>query len=397
MEARDLRMCEGLDRRHFLKAAVAAPLTARAPAVPFPRIANFYGAKLRQGMPREELDFLARYHLIVGGLDLRATRELAQLKAANPDLIVLHYISVRGQSTRNALMKETYWLVDPAGTPVAPWPNRFLPNQTLPEVNNVMVRMAEDALQRMPQLDGIFLDSYYRQIAHMNQGRLDANRDGKTDDPEWLNAEWASGLLRVARGVRALRPGLIVMANGGSPIDFAYDELNGVLFEDQLAYLADAAAGKRKRFRFTADDLLAAYQRWDGVTNKPHVTAFVDGGGEVNNPWEWERLDAAEKADLIQKARQNLQRMRFNLCFVLMGDGYAAFDYHTVARGQHWWFPEWDIKLRNPRRPMEKRSAYWRREFEGAAVYVNPYPQAAAVKEDHEFVLQPFDGRIVTS
>jgi Hypothetical glycosyl hydrolase family 15 len=388
-----------LDRRSFLNAVATAPLAARAAAsatpAPFPRIANFYGAKLRPGATQEELDFLAKYSLIVGGLDLRAKPELARLKAANPELLVLHYISVRGQSLRNPLMKDGFWLDDPAGRHVAPWPNRALPNQTLPEVNDVMVRMAADALERLPQLDGIFLDSYYRQIAPLNGGKLDANHDGKADDPEWLNAAWEAGLLRVARGVRALRPGLIVMANGGRPIDFAFDELNGILFEDQLTYLAWTAAGKLKRFRFTADDLLAAYQRWEAVKHKPHVTAFVDGGGDVNNPWEWNKLDAAGKERQIEKARQNVQRMRFNLCFVLMGDGYAAFDYHTTARGQHWWFPEWDMRLRQPRGPTEKREAYWRREFEGATVYVNPYPQPASIKENKGFVLPSFDGRIV--
>jgi len=377
--------------------AVGTNVATMASEVPsYPRIANFYGAQLRRGMTAEKLDFLAKYQLIVGGVDLGATNELARLKAKNPSLIALHYISVRGQPEKNPLMKDGFWLLDPSGQRIAPWPGRALPNQTLPEVNDVMVRMAREALERMPQLDGIFLDSYYRQIAHMKKGRLDADRDGKADDAAQLNDAWTTGLLRVARGIRTLRPNLIVMANGGAPIDFAYEELNGVLFEDQLTFLEEAGKGKRPQFKRSADELLAAYQKWESVPHRPHVTALVDGGGDIANPWEWEKLPWKEKTALIEKARHNEPRMRFNLCFALMGDGYAAFDYHTTSRGHHWWFTEWDTKLGRPRDPMQKHEGYWMREFDGATVFVNPFKEPATVKEGGGFVLAPFDGKLVS-
>ncbi|MBI5686870.1 MAG: hypothetical protein HZC54_17520 [Verrucomicrobia bacterium] len=376
-----------------LLALNAAVAVADEPS--YPRIANFYGAQIKRGMVAEKLEFLAKYQLIVGVGDLGATNELARLKAKNPSLIVLHYISVRGQPANNPLMKESFWLLDPAGQRISPWPGRALPNQTLPEVNEVMVRMAREALEQMPQLDGIFLDSYYRHIAHMKKGRLDADRDGKADDAAKLNDAWTAGLLRVARGIRALRPNLIVMANGGAPIDFACEELNGVLFEDQLTFLEEAGKGKRPQFKRSADELLAAYQKWESVPHRPHVTALVDGGGDIANPWEWEKLSWKDKTALVEKARHNEPRMRFNLCFALMGNGYAAFDYHTTSRGQHWWFAEWDTKLGRPRGPMQKRAGYWLREFDGATVFVNPFKETATVKEGGGFTLAPFDGKLL--
>lgn len=363
---------------------------------PYPRIANFYNGQFRAGASTETLDQIARYDLIVVTFNSDASRELDYVKQKNPHAIVLHYISVRGQPTKNPLMKEGYWLRSPDGQQVAPWPNRMLPNQTLPEVNDVMVEMARQALGRIPRLDGIFLDSYYHHISHMNKGQLDADGDGKADDRATLDEAWKNGLLRVARGVRALRADWIVMANGGAPIDFAYEELNGILFEDQLFHLekqrpeGPARGGSQRR----PGDLLAAYRRWESVPHQPHVTAFVDGGGEINNPWKWNELPREEKAKLTDDARKNERRMRFNLCFTLMGDGYAAFDYHTTSRGHLWSFPEWDAKLGAPRGPMRQCDGYWLREFEAATVCVNPFPKPAAVKECADVPLPAFDGMI---
>ncbi|MFZ5830933.1 MAG: family 16 glycoside hydrolase [Planctomycetota bacterium] len=130
------------------------------------------------------------------------------------------------------------------------------------------------------------------------------------------------------------------------------------------------------------------------MPHEPHVTALVDGGGEVNNPWKWVELPGAERRKLIEEARHNERRMRFNICFTLMGDGYAAFDYHTTSRGHLWWYPEWDAKLGAPRGPMRKCEGYWLREFEGATVCVNPFPQPATVKECGGAALPAFDGLI---
>jgi len=380
-------------KKAFFMLLLALPLMGAS--LPYPRLANFYNGQFRPGASTETLDQLARYHLIVCTFNADASRELDYIKRKDPNVIVLHYVSVRGQSPKNPLMKDNYWLRSPTGEQVSPWPGRCLPNQTLPEVNDVMIAMAREALQRMPRLDGIFLDSYYRHISHMNKGQLDADRDGRADDPAKLDEVWMNGLLRVARGVRALRPNLIVMANGGAPVDFGYEELNGVLFEDQLFGLEKRAAASRSGKQRTADDLLAAYQKWESVLHQPHVTALVDGGGEVNNPWEWNKLAPEEKQKLTQQARYNRRRMRFNLCFALMGDGYAAFDYHTTSRGQLWWFPEWDAKLGRPRGPMQKRDGYWLREFDGTTICVNPYAQPATVKEFGGATLPGFDGMIV--
>jgi hypothetical protein len=374
---------------------LCAALSLIASEPPYPRISNYYNGQFRPGASTETLDQLARYHLIVATFNADASRELAYVKQKNPGVIVLHYISVRGQSPKNPLMKDGYWLMSPKGERVDPWPGRNLPNQTLPEVNEVMVAMAREALQRMPKLDGIFLDSYYRHISHINKGQLDADRDGKVDDRNQLDEAWMTGLVRVARGVRALRPNLIVMANGGAPVDFAYEELNGVLFEDQLFYLEKSGSATRAGKQRTADDMLAAYQKWETVPHQPHVTAFVDGGGEIANPWKFNELSQTEKEKLVEEARHNERRMRFNLCFTLMGGGYAAFDYHTTSRGQLWWFPEWSTKLGRPRGSMQKLESYWNREFDGGTVYVNPFAQPATVKEAGGLALPAFDGKVL--
>jgi len=351
---------------------------------------------LRPGMPQEQLDFLSRYSLIVvGETALQAQKELSYIKSKNPNLIILYYISVRGMNPNEKDMRSEFWLCDPAGQFISPWPGRYLPNQALPEVNKLIIEKARKALME-PQIDGIFLDSFSQTITYLNNGQLDADRDGTPDDPQRLNKAWATGLLRIAHGIRAIKSGVIIMANGWSPLNFAYDVLNGVLFEDQLNRMEDIGNGKRKGSPIIANELLAAYQKWQSVPNMPHITAFVDGGGAMQNPWEWAKLSNKSKGELINNARSNIQMMRLNLCFTLMGEGYAAFDYGTVARGQKWWFPEWDIKLGVPIEPMQKLDGYWQRKFEHGVVYVNPYPKPVRIKNDKdELFLNPFDGKIV--
>jgi hypothetical protein len=364
--------------------------------ISYPRIANFFGTNLKTGMSKEQLDFISRYSLIViGGSSLHAEKELSYIKSKNPQMLVLYSISVRGIDLKEKEMRSELWLHDPEGQLVSPWPGRYLPNQVLPEVNKLIIEKARKALM-VPQIDGIFLDSFSETITYINKGQLDSDRDGKPDDPIKLNKDWAAGLLRIAYGIRAIKPGIIIMANGWAPLNFAYNVLNGILFEDQLKRLEDISNKSLGSINI-ADDLLTAYQKWQNVPNFPHITAFVDGGGVMQDPWDWSKLSNKSKGELINNARSNTQMMRLNLCFTLMGEGYAAFDYGTVARGQKWWFPEWDIKLGAPIEPMQKLDGYWQRKFEHGVIYVNPYPKPVQIKEDkNDLFLLPFDGKIIT-
>jgi hypothetical protein len=362
-----------------------------------PRIANFYGANIKPGMSKEQLDILSRYSLIVGGIRTYGVeKEISYIKSKNPKILFLMYISVRGIAPDEKGMRPELWMHDPSGKLVSTWPGSYLPNQTRQEMNNLIIEKARNALAKYPQLDGIFLDSYTPDISYLNKGQLDADGSGKATDPAELNRKWAEGLIRIAKGIRAIRQNIIIMANGWGPINIAYDELNGILFEDQLGRLQDIGTGAKKGRQNFADYLLESYHKWMNVPNVPRMTTFVDGGGMINDPVEWKKIPDQTKNQLLKNASFNERKMRFNLYFSLMDDGYAAFDYGTVARGQKWWFSEWNIDLGKPLDVMKKEEGYWYRRFENGVVYVNPYHKEAQFEINNiKYGLPPFDGKFI--
>lgn len=362
-----------------------------------PHIANFYGLSIKPGMTKEQLDFLAKYSLIVTSLkESGVDKEISYIKSKNPKIIILQYISVREMSIDEKGMSPNLWMHDPGGKLISPWPGKYMPNQTRQEMNNLTIAKARNALAKFPQLDGIFLDSFTQSISYLNKGQVDADGSGRATNPPELDKKWIEGLIRIARGIRAIRKNIIIMANGWEPIDFAYDELNGILFEDQLSRLQDISTAAKKGSQHFADYLLNYYHKWMNVPNVPRITTFVDGGGQITDPGEWNTIPDVIRNNLIKSASLNESKMRFNLFFSIMDDGYAAFDYGTVARGQKWWFPEWSIDLGKPLDVMQKGEGYWYRRFAKGVVYVNPYKDEAHFKlEGIDFSLPPFDGTYI--
>jgi len=358
-----------------------------------PRIANFNGVNISHGMTRENLDFISKYALIVTNFTTDGLeKEISYIKSKNPKILILQYISVRDLAAEEKKMCDELWMHDLSGKLISTWPGRYLPNQTREEVNKIIVDRARDKLAIVPQLDGFFLDGFTQSISYIRQGQIDADGNGRATNTIELDRRWAAGLIRIVKGIRGIRPNIIIMANGWAPLEFGYEVLNGVLFEDQLSRL-ETSGPTSSAF---ADSLLEAYQKWMKISIRPHVTAFVDGGGKIQDAWKWKELSNASRSILIAEAKQNLKKMRFNLCFSLMADGYAGFDYGTVWRGQHWWFSDWGIDLGNPIGSMRRGDGYWYRTYDNAVVYVNPYQKAVHVSyEKNKYTLQPFDGLIV--
>ncbi|MBN2565929.1 MAG: hypothetical protein JXB46_09480 [Candidatus Eisenbacteria bacterium] len=373
------------------------------PGPAFPRIANLYGSGIQRGVlsrNKARLDFAAKYDLLIGGVLHDADQELKYIKEKNPGIIILKYISVRGRQPTDRHVRPEWWLTDPRNKTVQPWPGVDLLNETIPQLNSYLVYTAKLVLDRQPLFDGIFLDSFSAKISYLNKGDLDANRDGKRDDQEWLDEEWKKGVLRVAEGVSKLRDGkAIVMANGWDPLDFGFEYLNGCLLEDAVVR---ASQDKAKW-----DDIIDGYLRWFETLRTPHVTTIVSGGGSIDDPWKWNDMSQAERDAEAERARRNLQCMRFGLCATLMGNGYYAYDCQTTCRGQYWWYDEFDAPLGYPRGACFARpDGAWQREFDGGSVVVNPTPEPVAVgfagerkdvstgQTGSEMTVPPRDGRI---
>jgi hypothetical protein len=133
----------------------------------------------------------------------------------------------------------------------------------------------------------------------------------------------------------------------------------------------------------------------------------VSGGGEVQDPWEWQKMPQPQRDEMAEQAKKNEQCMRFGLCAALMGDGYFAYDCCAPRRGQYWWYREFDAPLGYPRgASFARHDGAWQREYDGGSVVVNPTAepitaQFAAPRKDfttgktgREFIVPPHDGRM---
>lgn len=325
----------------------------------------------------KELEILPQYSLIITGCDSKG-KEISYIKSKNPKSIILCYVSVTVLMLKDKRMRSELWLHMPnTSQPIPLWSGN-IPNQTLSEVNEIIIKEARDTIESRPQADGIFLDTFIegriiRGVLKGLKGTADADGDGRADEPKNFDEAWNSGLIQIVKNIRAIKPEMIIVGNG-TP-DIAYDLLNGAEFEDKLNYLADYGT-KGLDTNITADKLLNSYQKWESAPTKPHVILFADTPdvGVIKNPQ---------------------QMKRYYRCFALMGEGYTALKSKGKILEEDW-FPNWNINLGAPLEPVQKLEGYWIRKFEHGTVYVNPYSKPVTLKyKDLEFLLSAYDGKII--
>jgi hypothetical protein len=108
-----------------------------------------------------------------------------------------------------------------------------------------------------------------------------------------------------------------------------------------------------------------------------------------------------------QARKEDEQTMRFGLATALMGDGYFGYDAGTMARGNWWWYSEYDAPLGYPKGEAQRNAdGVWQREFDGGTAVVNGtlYDAVAELprrvrdvstgRVGARFVIPMFDGRI---
>lgn len=384
---------------------------------PFPRIANCYGSGLNPFTSREQLDELARYDLLIGGTwcnwdkpeQVAAFQDkLAYLRRLNPHILVLEFSSSAPYLARWETQKDFPahgWLRTPEGQTINGWPGSKMINLLDPDVIAWQAGRSRQAVTARGH-HGTFIDCmgphfdfWACEIATGKPYAIDADRDGKADEPNWLHQAWKKAKLDMARHVRAaIGPKGVFMGNQAGRETF--DVINGILLEDYLDYVLD----KDKPWRQVLDD----YLYWTTTPHRPNVTTIVSSSG-IEPPFEAQQsLGRAEQEKLLEAGRALRQRMRFGLTTTLMGDGYFAYDLHTRWRGQHWWYPEYDAPLGYPRSAARQHpDGTWRRPFDGGVVIVNPTATKVEVQTDtpatdvstgqtdRKFTIPAQDGRIL--
>jgi len=349
---------------------------------PFPRIANCYGGLLGGQRSERERTDAARFGLLIGAgwwnwsdpaNRPKAATVLAEAHRRNPRLLALEFSSSAPYADpRDRTFPADGWLLQPDGRHIAGWPGTDMINLTKPAVLAWLVAKSVASVRERGH-DGTFIDCmgngfdrWACNIATRQPYQVDADGDGRADEPAWLDATWTSAKTELARQVReAIGPTTPFMANQAGEWGLPY--LNGILLEDYLDYVLDGTG------TMTWDRCLRDYLLWCAKGRQPNLTTIVSSSG-LEPPFEaWRTMAQPDREALLARGRQLTSRMRFGLTTALMGDGYFAYDLHTRWRGQPWWYPEYDAPLGFPTGPAAaQRDGSWRREFDGGSVVVNP-------------------------
>lgn len=388
-------------------------LAAAQDGPPFPRIANALGNLITPTATSKDIADAARYSLIIAGfrgdwhntgVRRKLEDKVAEVRARNPRILILGpTVSIAYAGTWEKDFPQDGWLLQADGKRIKGWPGTEMINLRKEDVLDWLAQQAKLSAT-MQGVDGVFVDNmtprfdaWAANIATHEPYTVDADGDGKPDDPKWLNQEWGRAKMTLARKIReAIGPDKYFVANTTSDAPASY--LNGALLEDYMDYVLD---GKK-----TWDSVFGEYQRWMRQARPPALTTLLGSSG-VTPPFNAQKRPQSEQDELLNKGRARVQRMRFGLTTALMGDGYFAYDLNTRWRGQRWWYPEYDAPLGYPKGDARKQSdGTWRRDFDGGVVIVNPTRQTATVRfakdyqdvssstKDRTFTIPAQDGRI---
>lgn len=336
----------------------------------FPKLANYF---LHWTVSDEEAKSLSRWDLLIldAEVPLRSPQAIPAIRALNPGIVILAYIpaaelridwphlrdaaSLRYQLGNTS--PDQWYLTDEHGAKRSFWQGTAILNVTdrAPLVSNKRWNdylpefVAKEILSR-PEWDGVFYDNGWEDISYFAGGKVDLNRDGKSEDGAIADQAWRDGLRSIYKKTRALAPGKIVMENEG--LVYAPD-VDGVFLENFSA---------SKDWKTVVAGLKKAVQT--SKKNLAVLNANSQNTGEQNN---W-RL------------------MRYGLATALLHDSFYSFDYGDQDHGQTWWYDEYETYLGAAVGiAREVRAGIWRRDFESGIVLVNTAAKQVDVAFTEEF------------
>jgi hypothetical protein len=309
----------------------------------FPRIGNLWGSwevEKNGGVPH-----CARIPLWLGAGFTEA--EMAQLRGLNKDVLVLGSINTVERNGEPEVPESAY-LHDTHGNRIEVWPGAWRLNLTRPEVATMQAQFAYDQMMKVNlALDGMFFDNFFLSQSWLKtdyKGNLvdvDADGDGKLDDPKWLDAAWKAGVLSELAQWRKVMP--YAYASGHLPRPPTAEV--GALFNgDSIGFQSPEAIEARIGF----SDLWSTYQNWWAVDRKPVIT-MIEGAPpyQLGYGYGYEPMKVIPAAAL-QFAQNDYRYMRFGLGVALMNDGYYAYEFGDTFHGNDWWYDEFDANLGAP-------------------------------------------------
>jgi hypothetical protein len=315
---------------------------------PFPRKGNLWGSW--QVLQDGGLEHCARIDLWLGAGFSEA--EVWQLRGLNPDVLILDSINSVERTEADLLgVPDDYWLKDVHGKKIEVWNGAYRLNLTRPEVAAFQAQYAyQRQLDKGLSMDGVFFDNFFTSQSWLkedmwgNPVELDADGDGKADDPAWLDAAWRAGMFVELQAWRKLMP--YAYASGHLPAPADAD--TAALFNgDSIGFAAPGAKDGTRTFA----DLWEAYQSWATLGHAPRIGMIESGPPfELGYGYGY-RPDQAMPTATWEFARTYYPYMRWGLGVTLMNDGYFAHEIGDTYHGNDWWYDELDHDLGWPLGP----------------------------------------------
>lgn len=320
-----------------------------SPRHAFPRKSNLWG--WNNFFPSGNLDHAKRIDLWMGVHASEA--QVKQLRAINPNAFVLDSASAVEQTDSNGVqVPDSYWLRDTKGRRIEVWNGTYRLNLTKPEVALFQARYAyKRLLDSNLSMDGMFFDNFFTRQAWLKQDKwgnpidVDANGDGKLDDPTWLDAEWRKGVYAELREFRRLMPYALTV---GHLEDNDIAEEGKVFNGDSLGFVAPWV--KEGRYGpYSLAKIWEPYHSWWGLGRTP-VVSTIEGAPPSELSYGYgEQPVKNMPAATLDFARSFFPYMRWGLGVALMNDGYYNYSQGDSGHGMDWWFDEFDVNLGFPK------------------------------------------------
>lgn len=305
----------------------------------YPRKSNLWGSS---NMLAHGPDFASKVDLYLGAemqpADIRA------LRARNANILILTSIN----TVENKGLPDDYYLHDIHGNRIEVWPNTYRLNLTKPYVAEYQARFAYQKMLDTGMLyDGCFFDNFFtsqswlKSDIHGNPVQIDADEDGKPDDPAWLDAAWRQGVFHELAVWRQLMP--YAYTTGHLPNPFT-PELGPIFNGNSILFWGTNVLDGTAAFA----DYWNVYQGWEQGGLAPVLdTMEASPQNQIAYGYGYDILRAMPAATQ-QFARDFYRYLRFPLAVALMGSGYFHRDLGDIYHGIDWWYDEYDFDLGFP-------------------------------------------------
>ncbi|MBP5273376.1 MAG: hypothetical protein ILO36_00360, partial [Abditibacteriota bacterium] len=239
---------------------------------------------------------------------------------------------------------------DSKGDRVTTWAGQvYIPNLTNPDCVEALLLHVDGVLGirdsrygqmlREGVIQGLMHDSVVSNISSYGSD-IDADGDGKPDDPEELNRKWAEAQNDYFRRLAERYPGVLILANDADENHRPF--VNGRLWES--GRLMDLVS---TRHWWSLPDAVNCIEDFEKNCRRPSICVNLSSCSMGYDSWRI-GLDGKTVATEGEKdrARREYSRMRAGLFATLMTDAWFCYDFGTVSYGDtRYWYKEYEAPL----------------------------------------------------